>query len=444
MKITVVGGGGSRTPLLYRGLLDRRHQLPDVEVVLHDTSDRWLARVRTVLEGIDREVGASLPTSTTVDLDTALDRADVVLTAIRVGGFEARHWDEAVPVANGVIGQETVGPGGFALALRNVPALLRVAEAMRRRCPDAWMINLTNPAGMATEALSHRLGDRVIGVCDSPTALMRGVGRVLGLDPDVLHFDYGGLNHLGWITAVWQDGRDLLPALLDDARLGAIEEVGLLGADHVRALGALPNEYLYFYERADDVLANVSGHASRGAFLQDRRRDLAAAIDRSASPAAALAAYRDNLGERQDTYLTVETGVPREPSVDVFAEAGGYHEMALSVVAAIACDVPAVAVVNTRNRGALSFLPDEAVVEVPAVVRAAGAFPLASRVPPARQRLVEQVKAFEAATLKVIEDRAWSEAAGALAVHPLVGSTAAAEAIVAQYAERMPTLRRAS
>jgi len=438
MKITVVGGGGSRTPLLYHGVVQRMGDLPGVELMLHDTSAPWLARVRKVIGGIDEALGVGVPTTTTTDLDVALDSADFVLTAIRAGGFDARRSDEAVPLAHGVVGQETVGPGGFGLALRNIPALADIARVMRRRCPDAWLVNLANPAGMATEGLGQQLGDRVIGVCDSPVALMRGVADALSEDPGELHFDYGGLNHLGWLTGVWRRGRDLLPGLIESPRLEVVDEVRLIGADRVRALGAVPNEYLYFYERTADVLANVSGNESRGAFLAGHRRDLAAALDEATTPPAALAAYRASLRQRQDTYLVTESGMVARSSDDVFADAGGYHEMALSVVQAIACDRPTVVVVNTRNRGALSFLPDDVVVEVPAVVHAAGAFPLAADVPAARRQLVERVKAFEQATLRAITSRSRREAAAALATHPLVPTQSAADAIVAQYAARMP------
>lgn len=438
MKITVVGGGGSRTPLLYHGLVQRVDDLPDVELVLHDTSARWLARVRKVVTGIDEAADARVPTTTTTDLDEALDDADFVLTAIRAGGFDARRSDEAIPLGHGVVGQETVGPGGFGLALRNIPALQHIAQVMRRRCPEAWLVNLANPAGMVTEALGHQLGDRVIGVCDSPAALMRGVAGALAEDPRDLHFGYGGINHLGWLTGVWRRGRDLLPDLLDSARLGAINEVRLLGVDRIRALGAVPNEYLYFYERTAEVLANVAGNESRGSFLAGHRRNLASDLDEASTPTAALAAYRASLKQRQDTYLATESGMAVGSTDDVFSDAGGYHEMALSVVRAIACDTPTVAVVNTRNRGALSFLPDDVVVEVPAVVHAAGAFPLASDVPASQRRLVERVKTFEAATLRAIASRSRRDAASALATHPLVPTRAVADAIVAQYAAQTP------
>ncbi|HEY8338559.1 MAG TPA: hypothetical protein VIK95_01755, partial [Egibacteraceae bacterium] len=119
---------------------------------------------------------------------------------------------------------------------------------------------------------------------------------------------------------------------------------------------------------------------------------------------------------------------------------GGYHEMALSVVEAIACDSPAVLIVNTTNRGAVAGLADDDVVEVPAVVRGAGVFPLATRLDEPDRRLVEQVKAYERATLAAIEHRSVADARAALAAHPLVADRAVADAIVDGYLARIPGL----
>jgi 6-phospho-beta-glucosidase len=285
VRLTVVGGGGSRTPVLYWGLCRRLGRLPVTELVLHDTDERQLARVVRVLQGIDEEGAGAIPFTATTVLEDALEGAAFVLTAVRAGGFEARELDEAIPLQGGIVGQETVGAGGFALATRNVPAVVRVGEAMQRRCPSAWLVNLTNPAGMVTQALAPLLEGRLVGVCDSPLALGRRVAEVLGVPLPSLHLSYGGLNHLGWLTGVWLDGRDRLPELLDDREAERIEEVRLFGRDRLRALGAIPNEYLYFYERPGDVLANVSdGNRSRGSFLLAEQRRVVARLAAASSP----------------------------------------------------------------------------------------------------------------------------------------------------------------
>lgn len=437
MRITLVGGGGSRTPVLYRGLTERAAVLGEVELVLHDVSGAALERVGKILTGM-HSADDGVWVSTTTMLDEALEGADFVLTAVRAGGFEARRLDEEIALRHGVVGQETVGPGGFALALRNVPALTVVADAVKRCCPDAWVVNLTNPAGIVTQALVGSLGARVVGVCDSPMALGRGVTAALGLgaaESQAVQLEYAGLNHLGWLSAVWHRGRDLLPDLLASDHLGQVEEVRVAGLEEVRQLGAIPNEYVYFYEQTAQAITNLAGqNGARGAFLLAEQRRLAEKLDATTEPSDALAVYEASLGRRHDSYMALEAGLQRAPSTDVFASTGGYHEMALSVVEAVACDLPTVLIVNTPNRGALSFLDADDVVEVPAVVGPAGVFPLASQVPVEKHALVRQVRDFERETLAAIAAGSRQRALSALSRHPLVPSGETAASILDAYA----------
>src|SRR5919109_2272695 len=183
MKLTIVGGGGFRVPLVYGALLAKAERLGLDAVVLHDIDATRLERIAPVLEGLAAEHGARLPFRTTTELDDAVDGADFVFCAIRVGQLEGRVIDETVPLGHGVLGQETTGPGGICFALRTIPAMVRLAHAMAARAPDAWLINFTNPAGMVTEAVQPILGGRVVGVCDSPSRLCRRVARAVGRDP---------------------------------------------------------------------------------------------------------------------------------------------------------------------------------------------------------------------------------------------------------------------
>ena len=201
MKLTIVGGGGFRVPLVYGALLAKPRPLPFDEVVLHDLDAARLERMGGVLHGLADERGAALPFRATTDLGDAVEGADFVFCAIRVGRLEGRVVDESVPLAMGVLGQETTGPGGICFALRTIPAMMELAETIAERAPGAWLINFTNPAGMVTEAVRRVLGDRVIGICDTPSALCRRVARALGRAPDEMWFDYFGLNHLGWLQA---------------------------------------------------------------------------------------------------------------------------------------------------------------------------------------------------------------------------------------------------
>ena len=150
MKLTIVGGGGFRVPLVYGALLAKRERLPFDEVVLHDLDQDRMERMATVLHGLAHERGAELPFRATTDLDDAVEGADFVFSAIRVGRLEGRVVDESVPLSLGVLGQETTGPGGICFALRTIPAMVHLAETIEQRAPKAWLINFTNPAGMVT------------------------------------------------------------------------------------------------------------------------------------------------------------------------------------------------------------------------------------------------------------------------------------------------------
>ena len=239
MRLTILGGGGFRVPLIYRALLADREEGRVTHVTLHDLDPSRLAAIGRVLsDQAGDDPGAPEVTATT-DLTEALTGADFVFFAVRVRGLEGRAIDERVALDEGVLGQETVGAGGISYGLRTVPVAIEVARRTAEVAPAAWVINFTNPAGMVTEAMAQHLGERVIGICDEPVGLGRRVLHALGADPAAARLDYVGLNHLGWLRGVEVDGEDLLPGLLaDPVTLGSFEEGRLFGADWIRTLGS--------------------------------------------------------------------------------------------------------------------------------------------------------------------------------------------------------------
>ncbi len=445
MKLTIVGGGGFRVPLVYRALLERAGLLGLTEVVLHDVEADRLDRIGPVLEGLAAESGATLPFRATTDLEDAVDGASFVFCAIRVGQLEGRVVDEAVPLGLGVLGQETTGPGGICFALRTIPAMVRLAQVMAERAPLAWLINFTNPAGMVTEAVQQVLGDRAIGICDSPSGLCKRVAAALGRDPQTLNFDYFGLNHLGWLNGVRDGETDLLPGLLaDDARVESFEEGTLFGAEWLRAIGMLPNEYLYyFYYGSDTVNAIRASPHSRGAFLLEQQAAFYATG--SQDPAAAVAAWRATRHDRERSYMQEArdaAGIDGEH--DHAEENQGYEAEAIAVLEAIALNTRRVLILNTANRSSLPFLDQRAVVEVPCVVGAAGPVPLATgHVPAHAKGLIEQMKDVERTTIDAALTGSADLAIKALALHPLVPSVNTAREIFAGYRARLPELQEA-
>ncbi|MFF1630384.1 6-phospho-beta-glucosidase, partial [Streptomyces sp. NPDC058272] len=273
MRLTILGGGGFRVPLVYGALLGDRAEGRVTHVVLHDLDAGRLSAVARVLAEQAADVPDAPEVTVTTDLDEALRGADFVFSAIRVGGLEGRAADERIALDQGVLGQETVGAGGIAYGLRTVPVAVDIAQRVARLAPDAWVINFTNPAGLVTEAMSRHLGDRVIGICDSPVGLGRRIAKVLGADPREAWIDYVGLNHLGWVRGLRVAGRDELPRLLADPQLlGSFEEGKLFGPEWLQSLGAVPNEYLhYYYFNREAVRAYQEAEKTRGAFLRDQQ-----------------------------------------------------------------------------------------------------------------------------------------------------------------------------
>jgi len=217
--LTVVGGGGMRTPLLISGLIACRTHLPVDRVVLYDVDTDALAMVAALAEPMLVRSGRPFVVQTTTSAPEAFAGASFVITSIRVSGLSGRIVDEQVPLRYGVVGQETTGPGGWAMALRTIPVLVEYTAQVRRAAPDAWIINFANPAGLITQALMASGTSRVIGICDSPPALNRRITGYLGVPEGDLTLDYLGLNHLGWLRAAWAGGVDRLPEILasDDA-----------------------------------------------------------------------------------------------------------------------------------------------------------------------------------------------------------------------------------
>ncbi|MEW2512906.1 6-phospho-beta-glucosidase [Streptomyces sp. NPDC046870] len=441
MKLTILGGGGFRVPLVYGALLTDRGEGRVTEVVLHDLDDGRLRAVARVLAEQASTVADAPAVTVSTSLDEALRGADFVFSAIRVGGLEGRADDERVALDEGVLGQETVGAGGIAYGLRTVPVAVDIARRVARLAPDAWVINFTNPAGLVTEAMSRHLGDRVIGICDSPVGLGRRIARVLGADPREAWIDYVGLNHLGWVRGLRVAGRDELPRLLaDPGLLGSFEEGKLFGADWLRSLGAIPNEYLhYYYFNREAVRAYQQAEKTRGAFLRDQQARFYQEVgdpDRKA-----LDVWNRTRAEREATYMAENRETAGAGERDADDLSGGYEKVALALMRAIARDERTTLILNVRNRGTLSVLDGEAVIEVPCFVDANGAHPVAvDPLPGHATGLVCAVKAVEREVLAAAESGSRATAVKAFALHPLVDSVNVARRLVEGYTAVHPGL----
>jgi len=432
VRVTILGGGGFRVPLICRELA--ASGLPVGEVVLYDVVPGRLDVISAVL------AADGLPLHTTTDLDTALRGADVIFAALRVGGLDGRVADERSALDAGVIGQETVGAGGLSYAARAVPVVDAIARRVAELAPRAWVISMTNPAGIVTEVMAATLGPRVVGVCDSPTGLVRRACAAAGVDPgsrlarvpDGVEVDYLGLNHLGWLRGLRVDGTDLLPGLLADPdALKRTEEGRLFGADLLQALGAIPNEYLYWYYARAEALRDVRGAGRTRAEhvrAEQQRFFAAAAVD----PGRAAALWTEANDERNRSYFAELRSGERD-AADV--EAGGYEAIAIGLAAALAgVTGPASArlILNVHNGSTVPALAPDAVIETVCRVDSDGAVPLPAA-PPADHELglMSTVKSCERAIASAALTGSAADALRAFALHPLVGSLEAARTLAA-------------
>lgn len=445
MKLTIVGGGGFRVPQVFEAVSSDDAPVRIDELALFDVSHSRLAIIRSVIDRMS-ETSAHAPAITvTEDLAEALRGADFVFAAVRIGGTAGRVADERTALELGVLGQETVGPGGISYALRTIPFMVNLAHVVREVAPDAWVINFTNPAGMVTEAMRAVLGDRVVGICDTPIGLMRRAVSAVGATPSSepgaggLHFDYVGLNHLGWLRSVQIDGVDQLPRLLaDDRALTTIEEARLMGFDWVRTLGALPNEYLYYYYFTREATERIrSAETTRGEFLDRQQAGFF-----SAPGDDPLDAWSRTRLERESSYMAEsrEDGEAREAS-DV--DGGGYQTVALELMAAIASGRRATMILNVRNGDLIPSLPADAVVEVGCVVDADGVHPWPiAPVSGEMLGLMTQVKSAEQLTIEAARTGSRELAWRAFAAHPLVDSVTVARRLLDGYQQRFTDLGR--
>jgi 6-phospho-beta-glucosidase len=425
MKLAVIGGAGVRVPLLAGGFA--RSTLHVDRIDLYDIDQPRLA----VIAEVARRMAAGLAVHAHAAPEPCIEGADFVITSIRVGGMAQRARDEATCIAHGVVGQETIGPAGFAMALRTIPAMLEYGRLVARLAPSAWLVNFTNPVSIISQALHRHTGARGIGICDTPAEIFEDAAHALGLPPAACDYDYFGLNHLGWLREVTFQGEPQLGRLWDDdARLDAAYRAPLFERERLRMLRLLPTEYLYYYYRPEAALANLQrAGTSRGTVVAALTDALFA--DLASGAADPVACYRDYLAARDASYMQLESGAVTPRVKPDWAELSGYDRIALMTVSAIAGNTGAVLPLNVPNRGVLPFLDDDDVIETPCVVDAAGPHPRpVDPVPSHARALIAAVKEYERATVQAAISGTRDDAAAALAINPLVHSLPFARTLV--------------
>lgn len=453
MKLTILGGGGVRMPGFIQAVLTTRAGtfgeicLLEPDQLRRDSTCRLAAELATAL-------GQPDVVRVTADSAEALTGADFVFSALRVGGDRGRVIDEQVALRRGLVGQETTGPGGFAMALRTIPVVLSYCEMLRKYAPAAMLINFTNPAGLITQAIASHGGIRAVGVCDTPGGTIEHLGRFLGSDRDQVQADYAGLNHLGWVTSVRVAGTERIGELLARFEELQLSDSSFAAFDPamIRRVGALPTEYVYyFYDALRYVRGVTAAGSSRGEDVLRLNVELLEGLAKAFAGGGlqeAWTTYSRLLGIRRDTYMHTdmqgasgqdEARARRqaEPEPDPAAAAiGGYEGLALRVIDGLTGAAPADCIVNVRSDGTAAGMAADDVVETRAAVSPAGIIPGRSPdLPRSAQALVLQVKEYERAVVDAVMNQDAQLAASALALHPLVPGVTAARELLAEYQE---------
>jgi 6-phospho-beta-glucosidase len=448
MKLTILGGAGMRTPQLIQGLF-KHDDIHFDEVVLFDTDGERLSNIGEISKNLVQANNNPFKLSFITDIREAIKGADFIYSAIRVGQEESRINDERVALKYGVIGQETTGPGGFAMALRTIPVMIEYSKVINELAPDAWLLNFTNPSGLLAQALNtYGHHKKVIGICDAHAGIKNALGKFLQVPHTELQADYFGLNHLGWVPSVRVNGEERLPEILENyEHLARISHIfNFFDPDLVRNIGMLPNEYLYYFYYHDIAVKNiVESNETRGEQIVKLGRpllDRVSALVKEGKVREALADYNQTLEARASTYMSRETSgnvhnvYEKEAKVDITFEEEGYEGLALNIIKSIVNNKQQVLTLNVPNNGTISHLHDDDVVEVPCLVNKNGYQALTvGEVPDLSMSLIKPVKTYERLTVKAAVTGDYNTSLNALTLHPLVPSFTVAKNILDDYLE---------
>jgi len=407
LKIVVIGGGSSYTPELVEGIIQKEDVLPVSEIVLLDI-EAGIEKVKinhALVTRMIRKAGLDIMVSYTLDRKEAFSNADFIMSQFRVGGLAARALDEQIPLKHGMIGQETVGMGGFFKALRTIPVMVSICEDIEDICPDAWLINFTNPSGIITEMVQTRTNVKCIGLCNVPINMHYEAAEKLGVSADEITSNFIGLNHLSFMNHCMYKGNDVLETILNTIKAeGIVKNIEKIEeSDHLsKTLGLMLSPYLQYFYFEDEMLEEEA------------------------------TSFNSGEGSRAQQVMKVEAALfelYKDPNLDVkpkeLEERGGarYSEAAISLVDAIYNDRGEIHVVNTLNNGSITDMPDDCVVEVNCVISKKGAMPIENGpLPKQVAGLVKIVKIYEQYTIEAALSGSREKAILALVNNPLVRS----------------------
>lgn len=423
IKITTIGGGSSYTPELVEGFIKRYNELPIKELWLVDIEEgqEKLNIVGNLAKRMVEKAGIPMEIHLTLDRKAALKDADFVTTQMRVGQLDARMKDERIPLQHGIIGQETNGAGGLFKGLRTIPVLLEIAEEMRELCPDAWLINFTNPAGMVTEALlRYGAHNKVIGVCNLPVNMRMTIAKLLNVETDRVYIEFAGLNHLLYGIDVYLDGKSVLDKVLeimgDPEKQISMQNIAPLPWDpaFLQSLRLVPCPYHRYYYKTKEILEEELISFEKGT----TRAEVVKKLE----------------GELFELYKDPNLNI-KPPQLE---KRGGayYSDAACNLIASIYNDKRDIQTLNVKNNGAITDLPNESAVEINCIVTKNGPIPLAvGELPTSVNGLVQQIKSFERVAAEAAVTGSYDKALLAMSINPLVPSDKVAKVVLDEMLE---------
>lgn len=410
LKIVTIGGGSTYTPELIEGFIKRHDELPVKEIWLVDVKEgkEKLEIVAAFAKRMIEASGVSIKIFTTLDREEALKDADFVTTQFRVGQLQARAKDETIPLKYNNIGQETNGAGGLFKGLRTIPVILEICSDMERLCPNAWLINFTNPAGMVTEAVARYSNiKKVVGLCNGPIGIEKGIAEILEVSQDRVYVEFAGLNHMVFAKKIFLDGDEVTVHVLN-LMTEQEEKLALKNIDEdrwekqfIKKLNMIPIGYLRYYYQTSKMLAHQKESLSK----EGTRAEVVMRVEEEL-----LEMYKD-------------TGLKTKPKQ--LEQRGGayYSEAACKLITSIYNDKRDIQTVNTVNNGAVADIDAESVVEVNCVITKQGPLPITTgELPIAVKGLVQQIKTFERLAIEAAVTGDYETALLALTVNPLTSS----------------------
>jgi 6-phospho-beta-glucosidase len=447
MKITVLGAAGVRTPLIVRAMLLRQKQLGLKELALMDIDGDHLEIIGALTRPLESGADIQFKITRTTDAHSALQDADFVISTFRVGGIQSRAIDERTALNHGLLGQETTGPGGFALGMRSIPVLLEYIRQMRDLCPNAWLINFANPSGMLTEAAINSGGwQKTVGICDGPADIKKVAAAAIHAPQEEIHLGYFGLNHLGWVRSILYEKKDILPQLIEMINSAG----GIPGLPFepqlITWLGMIPNDYLYFYYSSRQAVQNIlKAGQCRGEMVAALNVELFNDL-RKLMHAGDLermqTLYEQFLSRRMKSLMVNETGA--EHNLDQFKpglldslESEGYAGVALDLIESLIGYREREMILNIPNQGNIAGMSDADVVEIPARVSKGSIQPLkVGNIPDHCLGLMKQIKEYERLTISAAVQGSYIKALMALTIHPLVGDYSLAKMLLDEYIQK--------